>query len=292
MNELLLEFARTAEDRELVRINPVRFAEQHGLTKGEAVDLFLHARKDGLVTMEWQYVCPGCGEVVERLTSLTSASSHFFCQICSSERDTDLSDFVEITFTSIAEIRRSRYHDPWSLEPEEHFFGYRFTQSGVIEDGTPLREHLRAVRRRLRLRRAGRDADVLSDGGAGYLWFTSGPALVVGEAAPMRCRRFAFEYTGTRSEGFRAKIAAGPVEMDFTNATDERYALMIIDLAERLQVRMEPFLSGAELLSNQTFLDLFATETIVAGEGLAVRRLALLFTDVRARPRSTSGSAT
>ncbi len=49
--------------------------------------------------MEWQYVCPGCGEVVERLTSLTSASSHFFCQICSSERDADLSDHVEVTFT-------------------------------------------------------------------------------------------------------------------------------------------------------------------------------------------------
>ena len=44
---------------------------------------------------------------------------------------------------------------------------------------------------------------------------------------------------------------------------------------------MQPFLSGAELLSNQTFLDLFAAETIVAGEGLAVRRLALLFTDVQ-----------
>ncbi len=44
---------------------------------------------------------------------------------------------------------------------------------------------------------------------------------------------------------------------------------------------MRPFLSGAEVLSNQTFLDLFATETIVAGEGLAVRRLALLFTDLQ-----------
>jgi class 3 adenylate cyclase len=44
---------------------------------------------------------------------------------------------------------------------------------------------------------------------------------------------------------------------------------------------MQPFLSGAALLSNQTFLDLFATETIVAGEGLAVRQLALLFTDLQ-----------
>jgi hypothetical protein len=31
---------------------------------------------------------------------------------------------------------------------------------------------------------------------------------------------------------------------------------------------MQPFLSGAELLSNQTFRDLFGSETIVAGEGL------------------------
>ena len=45
---------------------------------------------------------------------------------------------------------------------------------------------------------------------------------------------------------------------------------------------MQPFLSGAELLSNQTFLDLFADETIVAGEGLAVRLLAVLFTDLKA----------
>jgi class 3 adenylate cyclase len=44
---------------------------------------------------------------------------------------------------------------------------------------------------------------------------------------------------------------------------------------------MLPFLSGAEVLSNQTFLDLFAAETIVAGEGLAVQRLTLLFTDLQ-----------
>ena len=86
---------------------------------------------------------------------------------------------------------------------------------------------------------------------------------------------------GVRSEGFEAEIAAGPVEIEFTNATDERYALMILGLPDDYEVTMQPFLSGAELLSNQTFLDLFASETIVAGEGLAVRRLALLFTDLQ-----------
>ena len=55
---------------------------------------------------------------------------------------------------------------------------------------------------------------------------------MVGDAPDRRTPRFAFEYTGTRSEGFRANIDAGPVEVDFTNATDERYALMIINLIE------------------------------------------------------------
>ena len=75
---------------------------------------------------------------------------------------------------------------------------------------------------------------------------------------------------------------AGPVEIEFTNATDERYALMIISLPGDFEVKMQPFLSGAEVLSNQTFVDLFASETLVAGEGLAVKRLALLFTDLKA----------
>ncbi len=123
MDELLLDFARTADDRELVRINPKRFAEQHGLTTREAIDLFLHARKAGHVLMEWQYVCPGCGEIVERLTSLTSASSHYFCQICHADRDADLTNWIEVTFTVSPVIRRGRYHDPWSLDARRALLG-------------------------------------------------------------------------------------------------------------------------------------------------------------------------
>ena len=131
-------FVRTASDDAMVRINPVRFARQHGFATEAVVRMFLHARKLGLVTMEWQYVCPGCGEIVERLASLTSATAHTFCQVCSVDRDADLSDFIEITFSVSPRVRRSRYHDPWALSPEEHFFGYRFTQSGVVDDGSAL----------------------------------------------------------------------------------------------------------------------------------------------------------
>jgi class 3 adenylate cyclase len=276
------DFIRTADDAKLVRINPIRFAQQHGLEKAEVVELFLHARKTGLFTMEWQYVCPGCGEIVERLPSLTSASAHYFCEVCSADREADLSDFIEITFSVSPDIRRTRYHDPWSLDPEEHFFDYKFSQSAVVDDGSPLKDHLRHTAAVCRYVEPGATETFTVEAEPGFVWLTNGPALIVdGKARTDETRSYTFEYTGTRSKGFRAEIAAGPVEIAFTNATDEPYALMITKLPDHYDVGMQPFLSGAELLSNQTFLDLFETETIVAGEGLAVKRLALLFTDLQ-----------
>lgn len=281
LRELLADFIRTADDAELVRMNPVRFASERELPKSAIVDLFLHARKVGLMTMEWQYVCPGCGDVVERLTSLTSATAHYYCQVCSADREADLSDFIEVTFSVSAQVRRSRYHEPMSLEPEEHFLSYRFSQSAVIESGVPLREHLRTTSPTCAYIQPGTTEKFMVSAEPGYLWLTNGPALTVGEGRTSEPRAFSFEYTGTRSQGFRADIDAGPVEIEFTNATGEPYALMINTLGYHYDVAMRPFLSGAELLSNQTFLDLFETETIVAGEGLAVKRLALVFTDLQ-----------
>ena len=278
---VLESFIRTADDRDIVRINPVQFAQQHELVTSDLVALFLHARKGGLMVMEWQYICPGCGEVVERLTSLTSATAHYFCQTCSADRDADLSDFIEVTFTVTPDVRRSPYHDPWSLDPAEHFFGYRFSQTAVVDDGSSLRDHIRDNAVACRYVNPGETTTVTATAEPGYLWLTNGPALIVEDGRTDDVRSFAFEYKGTRSKGERAEIAAGPVEIAFTNATSEPYALMAIQLPDHYDVGMRPFLSGADVLSNQTFLDLFETETIVAGEGLAVRQLALLFTDLQ-----------
>ena len=168
-----------------------------------------------------------------------------------------------------------------SLEPEEHFLNYRFSESAVIESGVPLRDHLRTTSPACAYIAPGATETFKVTAEPGYLWLTNGPALSVGAGRTSEPRAFSFDYTGTRSQGFRADIDAGPVEIAFTNSTDEPYALMINTLGYHYDVAMGPFLSGADLLSNQTFLDLFETETIVAGEGLAVKRLALLFTDLQ-----------
>jgi hypothetical protein len=225
---LLESFLRTASDGELVRINSVAFARSHGCEQAALIELFLHGRKVSLLRMEWHYVCPGCGDIVESFQSLTSATAHYFCQVCSTDREADLSDFIEITFSVSQEIRESRYHDPWSLSPEEFFFAYRFTENGVVDDGSPLREHLRRHAALCALLEAGQTISFEVAADPGYLWFTNGPALIIRDNRTNETRSFAFEYTGTRSRGYRAEIAAGPVRVDFTNATDKPYALLVV----------------------------------------------------------------
>jgi len=45
--------------------------------------------------------------------------------------------------------------------------------------------------------------------------------------------------------------------------------------------RLGGFLSGSCLLSTQTYRDLFPSETVMSAGGLAVKRLAILFTDIK-----------
>ena len=168
------------------------------------------------------------------------------------------------------------------MTPEEYFFAYRFAENGVLEDGTPLREHLRRRMAICAFIEAGETLSFEVDTHPGFLWFTNGPALMLlDESRSEEARRFAFRYTGTRSAGYRADIAAGPVHVDFTNATDERYALYVANFVGEPEWEMTRSSPARTFFTNQTFLDLFEAETIVAAEGLAVKRLALLFTDIQ-----------
>ncbi len=194
---------RGADEAALVRINPLRFASAHGAAPAPVIDMLLHARKTGLVAMEWQYVCPGCGEIVERLSSLSSAASHAYCQVCSMAVDADMSDFIEITFSVAPSVRRSRFHDPWSLDPVEHFTRYRYTQNGVMADGTPLHDHLRRHAVAGAYVEPGATAVFDLEAAPGFLWLTSGPAMRVVDPRTAERRDFSFEHTGARGGASR-----------------------------------------------------------------------------------------
>jgi class 3 adenylate cyclase len=82
------------------------------------------------------------------------------------------------------------------------------------------------------------------------------------------------------------KIAPGAVPFETQNLTGERgtFCLAIrpgdFELGH-VPLRFVPFLTGKRLLITQTFCDLFRSEVIRASEGIGVRDITLLFTDLK-----------
>jgi class 3 adenylate cyclase len=101
--------------------------------------------------------------------------------------------------------------------------------------------------------------------------------MVAGDDLPPRSLRFAFPAVG--------ELAAGKVRVSVRNRDAGRASVWVVQYPpvpeEAALVEFEPLLSAKRLLSSQTFRRLFRSETVPAAEGLHVRDLTFLFTDLK-----------
>src|SRR5690349_23402172 len=117
---------RSADDLSLYRVNPLAFAKDRGIAESESIDLFLHATRAGLFAMSWDVVCPQSGMVLDSFGALRTLKTHYACGLCDVTGDTDLDDFIEVTFTVSPELRRLAFHDPDQLSVEDFHWKARF----------------------------------------------------------------------------------------------------------------------------------------------------------------------
>jgi class 3 adenylate cyclase len=81
-------------------------------------------------------------------------------------------------------------------------------------------------------------------------------------------------------------LAPGKVVFEVTNVTTDHTGIFgVLQLPPGGpalgMLKFQPFLSGKRLLMTQTFRDLFRSEVIKATEGIAIRDVTLLFTDLK-----------
>ncbi|HKH66010.1 MAG TPA: DUF5939 domain-containing protein, partial [Reyranella sp.] len=79
---------RSGDEVSLYRANPLAFARDRGVGEPEAIDLFLHAARAGLLDMHWDILCPHSGLVLESFGKLRSLRSHFVCGLCDIDGET------------------------------------------------------------------------------------------------------------------------------------------------------------------------------------------------------------
>jgi class 3 adenylate cyclase len=95
-------------------------------------------------------------------------------------------------------------------------------------------------------------------------------------------------YDGQRFLPAVSAIPAGPAVFEISNTGARRGALLltnwppeIVAMPEKPALEFDPYVSGGMLLTRQTFRKLFRSERVDEKEGLGIRQVTFLFTDLK-----------
>jgi len=280
------------------------------MAEDEAIALFLHATKAGLFEMEWHLVCGSCGHLVESLKSMAHLHAHYVCDSCNAENEADLDNYIQVAFTILPQLREIAFHQPDSLSVEDLYFKYHLCKSvGPVLDGQKLIDLLTDFTRHLSYLEPGEKKTLelnLSQGqmrisdlitGALLLLFISDQLSPEKQALPLKLVAGKFEMADrplfpltTTTDYFTFKIKqtdqlpGGKAILEVENLMDKKGSVWIMQFPPDFApapIEYEAFLSGKRLLSHQTFRDLYRFEVIKSAEGIAVKDLTYLFTDLK-----------
>ena len=278
-----------APDRKLNRVNALAFAKSEGLDPDETIAGFLHASRLGLFDMSWNVLCPDCGGVLGvNATLKTVHSSNYTCELCVAGYEPNLDEMVEVTFTVSPGLRVIEAHDPNKLSPEEYFRQIYWGSGVDLPD-----EGYEAIAEEFIL-----ESMELPPGDKGVMSLQLPEAYVIlfepvthavqfinvtGEPTKER-RSLSIVYDRSHASSQEIKLQPGPVRIQIENRLDVRTLPSVClanDALHNLLGRRRPFLAAKTLLSNQTFRDLYRTDTIGTDQRLKITSLTFLFTDLR-----------
>jgi class 3 adenylate cyclase len=277
-----------ATDRELCRINVIDFAARRGLDEEATIAAFLHAARLGIFELSWNVLCPGCGGVLgEGMTLKTVRHDDYLCALCAGGYEANLDEMVEVTFTVNRRVRRIAAHDPDEL-PFVEYFRQIFWASAmempddldrIVEEITldtlELPGHEKA---QLSLQLPAEFLIVFEP-------VTHAAQFIDVKGEPTRERQnLSIVFNEVQAPTGTIEMRPGPLRLSLENRTEKRLLPAVWIAGHELHEllgRRRPFLAAKRLLANQTFRDLYGTDTLDANQRLKITSLTFLFTDLK-----------
>jgi class 3 adenylate cyclase len=279
-----------APDRDLSRMNVVDFAARHGLEEERTVSAFLHGARLGLFEMSWNVLCPGCGGVLDSNATLKSVRrEEYACALCSAGYEATLDEMVEVAFTVTPRVRRIAAHDPNAL-PFAEYLRQIFWSSGIdLPEGNAYELLLdKIVIDRVELP-AGEKA-ILSLQLPEQFCIVFDPVThstqfldVRGDATRER-QDLTVVFNKFRSATGKQALRPGPLLLVLDNRTDLRVLPAVWIAGQQMHDllgKRKRFLTAKRLLTNQTFRDIYRTDTLDVDQRLKITSLTFLFTDLK-----------
>ena len=275
-------------DHKLVRINVVALATEQHLDEEQTIALFLHAAKIGIFDMSWDVLCPSCGHVLDSNKTLrTIRSEDYFCANCAEGYEPTLDEMVEITFTVSPRVRRVAAHNPDQLSPLEYLRQISF--GSHLDIPTNFEAFFDEVALESLELPPGERAIISLQMSQGLFFIVdlvthSVQFLDVKGERTKEKQHLAFIIDRTSIQHPKTEIRPGSLRISFENSLNRR-ALPVVfiasDLFRHVIKTHRPFLSAKRLLSNQTFRNIYGTETLDADQRLKITSLTFVFTDLR-----------
>lgn len=256
---ILENFIEKSEDRELLLISPFQLATCWNIDKYELLNSFLYASKVGIFDLEWNIKCPSCKGSTELKPTLKELSSTSHCDYCKIDITAGFDDVVEVVFSINQSIRQTKH----------------LTMLEIVLPRMVLLETISIETA------AGKCSDVTLDLKPGTYYMsdttnnTSVPLLIVdNEIKDSGVIEFKYQNDKVSRVEFKRHIA-GLNTIKICNNTPRDIEFCFSRLKE------EPWVSGADIATNQFFRDYFSTELISANETFAIRNIVFVFTDIK-----------
>jgi class 3 adenylate cyclase len=287
--DAITRLIREGNDHELCRVNVLSFAADSGINPEKAIGAFLHAARLGLFDLSWTMICPGCAGVMDEGATLKQLNKDTYCcSLCASVHDQPtLDETVEVTFTVNPRVRKIAAHDPDSLPALEYFRQVYWTSAIDLPEHLDQHCDQFAIQyvevppgERIRL-----TIDLPSDFIIVFDPVTHGTQFIEVENKPADApQSLSIAFSMTATDKPPVQLSAGPLELILENQTNRRILPAVWRANHALHDtlhRRRPFLSAKRLLTNQTFRDIYRTDTMDVGQRLNITSLTFLFTDLK-----------
>src|SRR6266403_362007 len=286
--DMLERMVRDAPDHALNRMNPLDLAAKEGIDEERVIAALLHAVGLGMFEMTWSVMCPSCAGVLSANKSLkTLNSSQYHCAFCAAGYETTLDNLVEVTFTVSPRVRKIAAHSPDELSAAEYY--RQIFWSSAIDLPADLEKLLREITLESVDLPPGERA-ILS------LQLPKGSLIVfdpvthtaqfldVSSDLASERQNLSVIFNKVQIPVDTVALRPGPLRLALENRTDSRVlpaVWMANQALDDLLKRRKPILTAKRLLTNQTFRDIYRTDTLAIDQRLKILSLTFLFSDLK-----------
>jgi class 3 adenylate cyclase len=285
---MLERMVRDAPDHALNKMNALDLAAKGGVGEEQVIAALLNAVGLGMFEMTWNVMCPSCAGVLSANKSLkTLDRAQYNCAFCAAGYETTLDNLVEVTFTVSPRVRKIAAHSPDELSAAEYY--RQIFWSSAIDLPADLEKLLREITLDSVDLPPGERAILSLELPKGSLivfdpvTHTAQFLDVSGEEASER-QNLSVIINKVQVPVDTVALRPGRLHLALENRTESR-VLPAVWLANQalddLLKRRKPILTATRLLTNQTFRDIYRTETLAIGQRLKILSLTFLFSDLK-----------